>query len=179
MPTEWYIYYLVNLVLLIVTVVDFYNPDSEITKMALTKLEKGPKQVSLTSVINSENMTRFLREAGITYHALRTKRFKPDSHMDVSTFSIEDWISGSSHFAPSWRNLLEVMKNVIYENESDKDKDNIRKKNRLKEVHVHVAEGVEVYLCTQMYVQSSTSNAIPLTCMWHKNKGRLDGESLL
>ena len=140
--------------------------------MALTKLEKGPKQVSLKSVLNSENMTRFLREAGITYHALRTKRFKPDSHMDVSAFSIENWISGSSHFAPSWRNLLEVMKNLVYENESDKDKDNIKKKNRLKEV----AEGVEVYL-KEMDVQSSTSNAIPHT--WQKSKGRLDGELLL
>ena len=156
----------------VITVVDFYNPDSDITKMALTKLEKGPKQVSLKSVLNSENMTRFLREAGIIYHALRTKRFRPDSHMDISTFSIENWISGSSHFAPSWRNLLEVMKNLVYENESDKDKDDIKKKNRLKEV----AEGVEVYL-KEMDVQSSASNAIPLT--WHKNKGRLDGESLL
>lgn len=160
---------LILIINFVITLVDFYNPDSDITKMALTKLEKGPKQVSLKSILNSENMTRFLREAGITYHALRTKRFRPDSHMDISTFSIENWISGSSHFAPSWRNLLEVMKNLVYE--TDKDKDSIKKKNRLKEV----AEGVEVYL-KEMDVQSS-SNAIPF--MWHKNKGRLDGESLL
>ena len=147
---------------------DVYDPDSDITKMALTKLEKGPKQVSLKSVLNSENMTRFLREAGITYHALMTKKFKPDSHMDISTFSIENWISGASHFDPSWRNLLEVMKNIVYESEPDRDKDNINKKSRLKEV----VEGVEAYL-KEMDIQSLTSNAIP-----HESKGNLDGESL-
>ena len=161
----------VILVLFVITVVDFYNPDSNITKMALTKLEKGPKQVSLNSVLNSENMTRFLREAGITYRALMTKRFKPDSHMDISTFSIESWISGLSHFAPSWRNLLEVMKNIVYESESDKDKDNIKhkKKDRLK----RVAEDVEVYLKDM----PSTSNAA-MPQMWYKSKDNLDGESL-
>jgi uncharacterized protein (UPF0248 family) len=156
-----YVYFVILVLFFIV--VDLYNPDSDITKMALTKLEKGPKQVSLKSVLNSENMTRFLREVGIPYHALRTKRFKPDSHMDMSTFSIDNWISGSSHFAPSWRNLLEVMKNIVYESESDKDKDNIKKKHRLKKV----AEGIEVYL-KEMNMKPST-----------KSKGSLDGESLL
>ena len=152
---------------------DFYDPDSNMTKMALTKLEKGPKQVSLKSVLNSENMTRFLREAGITYHALRTKRFKPDSYMDISSFSIESWISGSSHFAPSWRNLLEVMKNIVYESEPDKDKDNIEKKKRLKKV----AENIEVYLKERQETQSSTSST--MFKMWCKSKDNLDGESLI
>ena len=152
---------------------DFYDPDSNMTKMSLTKLEKGPKQVSLKSVLNSENMTRFLREAGITYHALRTKRFKPDSYMDISSFSIESWISGSSHFAPSWRNLLEVMKNIVYESEPDKDKDNIEKKKRLKKV----AENIEVYLKERQETQSSTSST--MFKMWCKSKDNLDGESLI
>ena len=152
---------------------DLYDPDSNMTKMALTKLEKGPKQVSLKSVLNSENMTRFLREAGITYHALRTKRFKPDSYMDISSFNIESWISGSSHFAPSWRNLLEVMKNIVYESEPDKDKDNIEKKKRLKKV----AENIEVYLKERQETQSSTSST--MFKMWCKSKDNLDGESLI
>ena len=158
-------------IIIVITVVDFYNPDSYITKMALNKLEKGPQQVSLNSVLNSENMTRFLREAGITYRALMTKRFKPDSHMDISTFSIDSWISGQSNYDPSWRNLLEVMKNIVYDSESDKDKDNIKhkKKDRLKKV----AEDVEVYLKEM----PSTSNAT-MPQMWHKSKDNLDGESL-
>ena len=138
--------------------------------MALTKLEKRPKQVSLDSVLNSRNRTRFLREAGISYNALTTKKFKADSHMDVSTFSIDSWISGQSHFAPSWRNLLGVMKNI---SESDKDKDNIncKEKDRLKKV----AEDIEGYL-KEMEVRPSTSNIIPQIS--HKSKDNLDGKSL-
>ena len=162
------------MLLFLITVVDYYNPDSNITKMALTKLEKGRMQFSINSVLNSENMTRFLRGAGITYHALMTKRFKHDSYMDVSSFSIESWISGLSHFPPSWRNLLEVMKNIVYEGESDKDKNDINHKKRKK--LTEVAEDIEGYLKEMEKQPSILLNPMPQ--MWRKSKDNLDGKSL-
>ena len=157
---------------------DLYDPDSDITVMALTKLEKGPEQISLKSVLNSENMIRFLREAGISYNALMTKKFKVDSNMDISTFSIESWISGQSHFAPTWHNLFEVMKNIEYESKSDKNMDVTKGVSGVKQKRLNlktVAEDIEDYL-KEIDVQPSTSNA--QAKMWHKSKDNLDGKSL-
>lgn len=59
-----------------------------------------------------ENKIAFLRTSGVVYNALMTKRFKDNSGLDVSTFDIESWILGESHFSPSWRNLLMILENM-------------------------------------------------------------------
>ena len=135
--------------------------------MALTKLERGPKRISLKSLFDSGNMTRFLREAGISYNALVTKKFKSDNYMDISTFSIESWISGLSHFAAMWHNLFEVMKNIDYASNSDKSI------NKDVKGFKEMAKAIEHYL-KEMDLQHSTSNV--KSKVWHNIKDNLDGK---
>ena len=67
-----------------------------------------------------EKDTEFLRSSGIVYNALMTKRFKHSSDLDVSKFDIESWIKGISHFQPTWRNLLMIVRNMGYHKRAER-----------------------------------------------------------
>lgn len=94
-----------------------YDSQAEFNKIALTKLEMGPKEIPILSILKRNEM-EFLRTSGVVYNALMTKRYKSDSSLDVATFNMESWITRGSHFLPTWRNLLMILRNMGFKREA-------------------------------------------------------------
>lgn len=129
---------------------------------AVTKLESGPKKLSITSILKSGDRTKFLRTAGISYNALMTKKLKGDKNLDVSTFNIESWVLGQSRFAPTWGNLLKVLRNIHFEKSAVTDSD-VESDVNFDEI----AKAIESYLreVEQQYTKSDGPSQL-----WSKRK---------
>ena len=131
-----------------------YDSQSEFTMVSLTKLEQGPKTIPILTTFK-EKPVEFVRASGVVYNALMTKRFKSESGLDVSTFDVECWIRGESHFSPTWTNLLMILRNMGYKKYAKQIEGYLRQNNsQLQE------SGDKPGMFRKLYIKAVVNRAI-------------------